>query len=224
MGSAQSAYYAELLLRSMIVGGIKVDAAPFDRPSEDVWWKSVTFQPAHVTLALRVQGKAVKQYAPLSSSAIHNDDTLAEVIQQDVQTRQAELEKGLKKETLSYTLQTRVKEVGLSGMPDLPSADAMIRLESGSQRPRCKVATMLARQKARITRLISGRHGPGTQSWTPWWKTLLLKTKSVILLTRKNRGPNGIRSTISACQLPKSCAERGRQVHHHECHGPCLVH
>ena len=60
-------------------------------------------------------------------------DALAQVMQQYVQTQQAELEKGRKKGTLSYDLQTRVKEVGLSGLPDLPSEDAMIRLESASK-------------------------------------------------------------------------------------------
>ena len=133
MGSAQPADYAEPHMRSLIVDGIKVGAAPFDKPSEDVVWRSVKIQPAHVTLALRVQAKAVEQYAPPSSSAIPGGDALAQVMQQYVQTQQAELEKGRKKGTLSYDLQTRVKEVGLSGLPDLPSEDAMIRLESASK-------------------------------------------------------------------------------------------
>ena len=93
----------------------------------------VKVQPAHVTLALRVQAKAVEQHAPPSASAIPGGDALAQVMQQYVQTQQAELEKGRKKGTLSYDLQTRVKEVGLSGLPDLPSEDAMIRLESASK-------------------------------------------------------------------------------------------
>ena len=115
MGSAQPADYAEPHMRSLIV------------------WRSVRIQPAHVTLALRVQARAVEQYAPPSSSAIPGGDALAQVMQQYVQTQQAELEKGRKKGTLSYDLQTRVKEVGLSGLPDLPSEDAMIRLESASK-------------------------------------------------------------------------------------------
>ena len=64
-----------------------------------------------MTLALRVQARAVEQYAPPSSSAIPGGDALAQVMQQYVQTQQAELEKGRKKGTLSYDLQTRVKEV-----------------------------------------------------------------------------------------------------------------
>ena len=130
MGSAQPADYAEPHMRSLIVDGIKVGAAPFDKGSEDVTWRSVKVQPAHVTLALRVQAKAVAQHAPPSASAIPGGDALAQVMQQYVQTQQTELDKGRKKGTLSYDL--RVKEVGLSGLPDLPTEDAMIRLESAS--------------------------------------------------------------------------------------------
>ena len=104
MGSAQPADYAEPHMRSLIVDGIKVGAAPFDRESEAVVWRSVRIQPAHVTLALRVQARAVEQYAPPSSSAIPGGDALAQVMQQYVQTQQAELEKGRKKGTLSYEL------------------------------------------------------------------------------------------------------------------------
>ena len=128
MGSAQPADYAEPHMRSLIVDGIKVGAAPFDKGSEDVTWRSVKVQPAHVTLALRVQ--AVEQHAPPSASAIPGGDALAQVMQQYVQTQQTELDKGRKKGTLSYDLKARVKEVGLSGLPDLPTEDAMIRLES----------------------------------------------------------------------------------------------
>ena len=51
MGSAQPADFAEPHMRSLIVDGIKVGAAPFDKESEDVMWRSVKIQPAHVTLA-----------------------------------------------------------------------------------------------------------------------------------------------------------------------------
>ena len=132
MGSGQPADYAEPHMRSLIVDGIKVGAAPFDKGSEDVTWRSVRVQPAHVTLALRVQAKAVAQHAPPSASAIPGGDALAQVMQQYVQTQQTELDKGRKKGTLSYDLKVRVKEVGLSGLPDLPTEDAMIRLESAS--------------------------------------------------------------------------------------------
>ena len=133
MGSAQPADYAEPHMRSLIVDGIKVGAAPFDKESEVVTWRSVKVQPAHVALALRVQAKAVAQHAPPSASAIPGGDALAQVMQQYVQTQQAELDKGRKKDTLSYDLKARVKEVGLSGLPDLPTEDAMIRLESASK-------------------------------------------------------------------------------------------
>ena len=132
MGSAQPADYAEPHVRSLIGDGIKVGAAPFEKKSEDVTWRSVKVQPAHATLALRVQAKAVAQHAPPSASAIPGDDALAQVMQQYVQTQQTELDEGRKKGTLSYDLKARVKEVGLSGLPDLPSEDAMIRLESAS--------------------------------------------------------------------------------------------
>ena len=39
MGSAQPADYAEPHMRSLIVDGIKVGAAPFDKESEDVTWE-----------------------------------------------------------------------------------------------------------------------------------------------------------------------------------------
>ena len=56
---------------------------------------------------------------PPSASAILGGDALAQEMQQYVQTQQAELDKGRKKGTLSYDLQTRVKEVGLSHGPRL---------------------------------------------------------------------------------------------------------
>ena len=97
MGSAQPADYVEPHMRSLIVDGIKLGAAPFDKESEDVMWRSVKIQPAHVTLALRVQAKAVEQHAPPSASAIPGRDALAQVMQQYVQMQQAELDKGRKK-------------------------------------------------------------------------------------------------------------------------------
>ena len=132
MGSAQPADYAEPHMRSLIGDGIKVGAAPFGKKSEDVTWRSVKVQPAHATLALRVQAKAAAQHAPPSASAILGDDALAQVMQQYVQTQQAELDKGRKKGTLSYDLKARVRKVGLSSLPDFPTENAMIRLESAS--------------------------------------------------------------------------------------------
>ena len=118
MGSAQPADFAEQHMRSLIVDGILVGAALFNKESEDVLWRSVQIQLAHVTLAFRLQAQAVEQHAPPSASAIPGGDALAQVMQQYVQTQQAELDKGRKKGTLSCELQTRVKEVGLSGLPD----------------------------------------------------------------------------------------------------------
>ena len=104
----------------------------FEKKSEDVTWRSVKVQPAHATLALRVQAKVAAQHAPPSASAIPGDDALAQAMQQYVQTQQTELDKGRKKGTLSYDLKARVRKVGLSGLPDFPTEDAMIRLESAS--------------------------------------------------------------------------------------------
>ena len=42
-------------------------------------------EPAHATLALRVQAKAVVQHAPPSASAVPGGDALAQVMQQYVQ-------------------------------------------------------------------------------------------------------------------------------------------
>ena len=59
MGSAQPAYYAVPHMRSLTGDGIKVGAAPFEKKSEDVTWRSVKVVPAYATLAFRVQAKAV---------------------------------------------------------------------------------------------------------------------------------------------------------------------
>ena len=132
MGSDQPADYAEPHMRSLIGDGIKVGAVPFEKKSEDVTGRSVKVQPAHATLPLRVQAKAAAQHAPPSASAILGDNALAQAMQQYVQTQQTELDKGRKKGTLSYDLKARFRKVGLSGLPDFPTADAMIRLKSAS--------------------------------------------------------------------------------------------
>ena len=104
MGSAQPANYAEPHMRSLTGDGIKVGAAPFQKKSEDVTWRSVKVEPAHATLALRVQAKAVVQHARPSASAVPGSDALAQVMQQYVQMQQTELDKGCKKGALSYDL------------------------------------------------------------------------------------------------------------------------
>ena len=119
-------------MRSLTGDGIKVGAAPFEKKSEDVTWRSVKVEPAHATLALRVQAKAVVQHAPPSASAVPGGDALAQVMQPYVQMQKTELDKGRKKGTLSYDLEARVRKVGLSGLPDFPTEDVMILLESAS--------------------------------------------------------------------------------------------
>ena len=91
------------------------------------------------------------QHAPPSASAIPGGDALAQVMQQYVQTQQAELDKGRKKGTLSYDLKARVKEVGLSGLPDLPTEDAMIRLESASKAAHAQGRQYVGSAEARIS-------------------------------------------------------------------------
>ena len=91
-------------MRSLIVDGIEGGAAPFEKKSGDDTWRSVRVQPAHATLALRVQAKTVAQHAPPSASAIPGDDALAQIMQQYVQTQQTELDTSRKKGTLSYDL------------------------------------------------------------------------------------------------------------------------
>ena len=122
------------------------------KKSEDDTWRSVKVQPAHATLALRVQAKAVAQHAPPSASAIPGDDALAQVMQQYVQTQQTELDKGRKKGTLSYDLKARVREVGLSGLPDFPTEDAMIRLESASMAAHAQGRQYVGSAEARISK------------------------------------------------------------------------
>ena len=97
MGSAQLADYAEPHIRSLTGNGIKVGAAPFGKKSENVRWRSVQIEPAHATLALRVQAKAVAQHAPPSASAIPGGDALAQVMQQYVQTQKTELDKNARR-------------------------------------------------------------------------------------------------------------------------------
>ena len=131
-GSAQPANYAEPHMRSLTGDGIKVGAAPFEKKSENVMWRSVKIEPAHATLALRAQAKAVVQHAPLSVSAVPGGDALAQVMQQYVQMQQTELDKGRKKGTLSYDLEARIRKNGFVKLAGLPTEDVFILLESAS--------------------------------------------------------------------------------------------
>ena len=113
-------------------------------------------------------------------------------------------EKGRKKGTLSYDLQTRVKEVGFSGLPDLPSEDAMIRLESAS-----KAAQAQGRQ------YVGSAEGEDLQVnfRPPWTRTpkldVLVGSGSLenkirdALDARKQRSQQDIGSTISAMPISK---------------------
>ena len=121
MGSAQPADYAEPHMRSLIVDGIKVGAAPFEKKSENVMWRSVKIEPAHATLALRVQAQAVVQHAPLSASAVPGGDALAQVMQQYVQMQQTELEQRSQERYVVIRLGSTYQENGfvkLAGLSD----------------------------------------------------------------------------------------------------------
>ena len=184
-------------MRSLIVDGIEGGAAPFEKKSEDDTWRSVKVQPAHATLALRVQAKTVAQHAPPSASAIPGDDALAQIMQQYVQTQQTELDTSRKKGTLSYDLKARVKEVGLSGLLDFPTEDAMTRFESALWRPMHKGASTWVRRKQGSPSEFE-RHGPVHLRSMSWWATVRLKRRSVVLLTCESSGASRIGSTISA--------------------------
>ena len=137
MGTAQPADYAEKHMREMIVQTIKVGASPFQGEAEDEFWKGVVIQPAHVSLALRLQKRSASAAVPEAPAALGSSapgqDMLTQVMQQYVSTQQAVLDKERKRGTLSYDLKARVAEVGLDMLPDIPSEDAMIRLEAASK-------------------------------------------------------------------------------------------
>ena len=73
-------------------------------------------------------------------------------MQQYVQTQQTELDKGRKKGTLSYDLKARVREVGLSGLPDFPTEVAMTRLESASMAAHAQGRQYVGSAEARISK------------------------------------------------------------------------
>lgn len=133
MGSAQPADYAELHMRDLIVGALKMGAEPFQGEDEDSDWQAVKLQPAQITLALRVQARAVAKCSAPSAPVLPGSDALTKVMEQYVQSQQAQIDKDKKKGTLSYNLKGRIAEVGLSMLPDHPTEDAMIRLEASGK-------------------------------------------------------------------------------------------
>ena len=132
MGSAQPADYAVPHMRSLTGDGIKVGAAPFEKKSEDVTWRSVKVEPAYATLALRVQAKAVVQHSPPSASAVPGGDALAQVMPQYVQINRQSWTEVARKVRCHTTWKHVSGKVALSGLPDFPTEDVMIFLKSAS--------------------------------------------------------------------------------------------
>ena len=130
--SAQPADFAEPHMRSLTGDGIKVGAAPFEKKSEDVTWRSVKVEPAYATLALRVQAKAVVKHAPPSASAVPGGDALAQVMQQYVQINKWSWTEVARKVRCHTTWKHVSGKVALSGLPDFPTEDVMILLKSAS--------------------------------------------------------------------------------------------
>ena len=106
----------------------------------------------------------------------------------------------------------------MSGLPDLPSEDAMIRLKSASEAAHAQSRQYVGSAGGEDLQV---NFGP---SWTrtPRLDVLVgngtLKTKSVMLLTCS--GANRIESTISVMPISKIMTSLGRQDGHHEGHGP----
>ena len=136
MGTALPADYAEAHMRGMIVTAVKVGAKPFQGDGEDEVWNSAHVLPAHVSLALRVQRRAADLGTTLESAGpwavLPGSDALTQVMQQYVASQQAVLDKERKRGTLSYDLKARTAELGLGHMPELPSEEAMLRLDAAS--------------------------------------------------------------------------------------------
>ena len=137
MGTTQPADYAESHMRDMIVSTLKVGATPFQNEGEHEFWSAARILPAHVSLALRVQkraaGVSLKVTDADSRAALPGSDALAHVMQQYVASQQAVLDKERKRGTLTYDLKARVSELGLEKLPDIPSEEAMLRLEASSK-------------------------------------------------------------------------------------------
>ena len=131
IGSVEPADYAEEKMRDFVISSLQVNAVPFDQ-DQDEQWKNFKLKPAHITLALKVQTKAMREFPsgrPGSSSAA---DQTAQAIAEWAKVQNAKAEKEAKRGTLSFNLQDRIAEVGLRCVQGdlLPTEEALLRMEN----------------------------------------------------------------------------------------------
>ena len=115
------------------------------------------------------------------------------------------LEKGRKKGTLSYDLQTRVnkKKVGLSGLPELPSESSMIRLKSASEAAKRKIASMSVQRRRGSPGEFRAVMDPYTQARCLGGQRYLKRKKNPWCSWRA-AGPTGSNPLSQFCQFPRS--------------------
>ena len=214
MGSAQPADYAVPHMPSLTGHGIKVGAAPFEKKSEDVTWRSVKVVPAYATLAFRVQAKAVVQHVPPSASAVPGGDALAQVMHQYVQINKRSWTEVARKVRCHTTWKHVSGKVALSSLPDFPTEDVMILLKSAfiaahAQGRQC-VSSAEARSPSEFRPTIDVLVNDGS---------LEEKIRGA-LHARKQRSQQDRVDFSQLCQLSETCASLGRQDGRHENLGP----
>ena len=112
IGSVEPADYAEEKMRDFITSSLQVNAVPFDQDQEEQW-KNFKLKPAHITLALKVQTKAMREFPPGRPGSSSAADQTAQAIAEWAKVQNAKAEKEAKRGTLSFNLQDRIAEVGL---------------------------------------------------------------------------------------------------------------
>ena len=139
VGSLAPVAYADPHMRNIVLQIVQLGAVPFEEDREGLWCDQ-TVNPAHLSLCLRVQGKAQK-LADVSIGASDagpgGGQTLAQAIASLTSATSA---KDTKKDVLSYDLKTRLGEVGLASFARelLPSEETLIGLEKKGKRAREK--------------------------------------------------------------------------------------
>ncbi|CAK0878098.1 unnamed protein product, partial [Prorocentrum cordatum] len=131
IGSVEPTDYAEEKMRDFVISSLQVNAVPFDQ-DQDEQWKNFKLKPAHITLALKVQTKAMREFpsgCPGSSSAA---DQTAQAIAEWAKVQNAKAEKEAKRGTLGFNLQDRIAEVGLRCVQGdlLPTEEGLLRMEN----------------------------------------------------------------------------------------------
>ncbi|CAK0863958.1 unnamed protein product [Prorocentrum cordatum] len=124
IGSVEPTDYAEEKMRDFVISSLQVNAVPFDQDQVEQW-KNSKLKPAHITLAPKVQTKAMREFPsgrPGSSSAA---DQTAQAIAEWAKVQNAKAEKEAKRGTLSFNLQDRIAEVGLR-FSKTPKLDVLV--------------------------------------------------------------------------------------------------